>query len=230
MVVHVKAPSRSTPIAGFAKTIWHALADSSDKEFVSHVHEVGLGEESLDWWAGLYGAVYKAQTVIPTAVVAEAEPPVFEDVPELALRSTTDCLLAARRLSGLPVADLAPLIGVKRRQYYNLLDGKDVPPPDRERRIRRVADAIERVFGAAGSAAMTRSALLTHVEGDTINDAMARAEWKRVDELIDQLLARLDDGARLRPVLPRSHRAAPSVEMIAYMRDTRDDVASDKKP
>lgn len=68
-----------------------------------------------------------------------------------------------RELVDLPVADLAAMVGIGRRQFYNLLQ-HGTTSPETELRLRHLADEIERLAGVVGEdPAAMRSALLTPV-------------------------------------------------------------------
>jgi hypothetical protein len=70
-----------------------------------------------------------------------------------------------RSRSGLRAADVARMVGIQRRQLYNILDGAGTTP-DREQRIRSLASVVDDLFEQFGDSPSVRSALLTPLTAD----------------------------------------------------------------
>jgi hypothetical protein len=112
-----------------------------------------------------------------------------------------------RDLAGLPVADLAAMIGIGRRQFYNLLDHGSTSA-ETELRVRHLADQLERIAGVVGdNPVAVRSALLTPVGSParTLYEVALAGEDSKLGETFDALIDRIERrGLRQVPrALPR---------------------------
>ncbi len=134
----------------------------------------------------------------------------------IAAEPLPEVLQAMRAQAGLPVGDLAGLLGVKRRQFYNWLSEENSPDPGAETRIRQVAELIEGLFAQLGSGKQVRAALLTPVEGRT---AYRLISDERVDEAAEQL-GSLDLGSLApRPLGSRVKRTSENTLLqLQYLR------------
>jgi transcriptional regulator with XRE-family HTH domain len=132
-------------------------------------------------------------------------------------------LQEARLQAGLPVQDVAAMFGVKRRQYYNLMNG-DSPSLDTERRIGPVSEAIRRIASAAGNPRTTRSAILARIEGDSVFDAATSGDTERLELATTRAVDVIESGQPLRKRLPPSLRATPEAAAAAReeLRSSRD--------
>jgi hypothetical protein len=70
-------------------------------------------------------------------------------------------LRTLREQAGLPVGDLAAMLGVSRRQFYNWVGRDNAPDTGQEQRIRRSAALIAAVHEILGEPRRVRAALLT---------------------------------------------------------------------
>lgn len=106
-------------------------------------------------------------------------PVVAEDLPMV--------LRELRLQAGLPVGDLAGMLGVKRRQFYNWLNEENSPDPGSETRVRFVADLVNQLHAQLESAKQVRAALLTPVSGRTayglISDGHLQAAQAQLESL-----------------------------------------------
>ena len=159
-----------------------------------------------------------APTLTEATTLTETSSAPVLDIPE--------ALGDARTRAGLPVQDLAAMFGIKRRQFYNLISGEDMPDAAREKRIGRVADALRAMSDQlGGNSRSVRTLLLARIEGDSVYDAAVADEPVRLELALERALAAAAAGQRVQP------RAAPSIrasaEEAAAARDflsaTRDD-------
>jgi hypothetical protein len=139
------------------------------------------------------------------------------------IQSLASAIDQTRRHSGLPVAELARVSGLQRRQLYNILDGGSTSR-EREQRIRAFADVVERLFAREASVASVRSLLLAPIASDLASfvDLVAGGEpipeaWKRLEASLTQR------GRQVRQYLqtPRVAREHQS-DAAATIRATRD--------
>jgi hypothetical protein len=138
-------------------------------------------------------------------VILEAKEPVGTAVED----SLADTLQTLRARVGLPAVDLAAMIGVKRRQLYNLLRSGRASA-DRERWIHRLAAAFERLTDAAGGdTARVRAATLKPLaDGTSLFDRAAEHNEDALDAAVDALVALLGEGA----VSGRIRRPSPTLK------------------
>jgi hypothetical protein len=150
-------------------------------------------------------------------VVLEEPGPVTVDPPPVA-----DALQALRRRVGLPAIDLAAMVGVQRRQLYNLLRSGRASA-DRERWIHSLVAAFDRLADAAGEdTARIRAATLRPLaDGSTLYDRAVAHDEDAVEAAVDELVSLLSDGRvsglvrRPSPALKR-HAASASDFLSGY--------------
>lgn len=156
---------------------------------------------------------------VPSAApIAGIDMPMVLDVPT--------ALQQARSQAGLPVQDLAAMFGFSRRQFYNLVEGKQNTDEERAPRIARVTDAVERVSDwVGGSSRKARSLLLARLEGDSVYDAAAVDDADRLDRALERAHAAFARIDALPPRLAPSNRATSSdaAAVRNFLRATRDD-------
>jgi hypothetical protein len=132
----------------------------------------------------------------------------------------------ARAQAGLPVQDIAAMFGIKRRQFYNLTSGEQQPEPDREPRIARITDAINKVSEwVGGNSRKVRALLLARLDGDSIYDAAVADDSERLGWAMERAYSAAAQDASLPARLPPSQRATPgeAAAVRDYLRSTRDD-------
>ena len=142
-------------------------------------------------------------------------------------------LAAARSQAGLPVQDLAAMIGIKRRQFYNLLSGEDTPDIARELRIGRVTNAVSSLSKmAGGNSRKVCASLLARLDGDSVYDAAVADDEDRLSRALERADAAMAMGTVVQPRLAPSNRATPdeAASVRGFLRSTRDDtgVANDR--
>jgi hypothetical protein len=147
--------------------------------------------------------------IVPVHLPA-AKSPIVIDAPS----STPELATVARRvrdLAGLPVNDVARMIGIGRRQFYNLL-GRGSSSPETELRLRHLEAQLERLTGVVGEdSTAIRSALLTPV-GDpprSLFEAALAGEDASLGRIFDALMDRIERrGLRqVRRAVPRGRGA-----------------------
>ncbi len=145
------------------------------------------------------------------------------------LRDVPVVLKETRTKAGLPVQDLAAMFGIKRRQFYNLVSGEDMPDKAREDRIFRVAEAINQIGGLVnGNSRKVRAALLARMSGDSLYNAAVADNESRLDAALRRALAAIRDGVSIRQQLPPSDRATPSeaAAVRAFRRAVQDEMGT----
>lgn len=116
-------------------------------------------------------------------------------------------LASMRESIDIPVVDLARMIGLGRRQFYNLLDGNPTST-ETEARIRRLAAAIERLAAVTEGGPQTlRAAVLTPIGPDAINffEVAAAGDDRRLAATVEALLVQIETRGirRTRRAIPR---------------------------
>ncbi len=136
-------------------------------------------------------------------------PEVKESVedPSHATRPLSAVLKSFRESIDIPVADLARMIGLRRRQFYNLL-ADNPTSADTEIRIRRLAVEIERLATATeGGPEVMRAAVLTPVGPDAMSlfDVAAEGDQERLKDTVAILLRQIETRGvrRTRRAIPR---------------------------
>jgi hypothetical protein len=166
-----------------------------------------------DAWRGRLGALGVADSIAPMRASAA----VLVDVPS--------ALKAARRQAGLPVQDLAAMVGIRRRQFYNLVSGEQNTDDDRAPRIAHITDVIGHVSHLmGGNSRRTRQFLLARLDGDSIYDASVADDDDRVRLAVDRATDAFHRGRSLGHQLPPSARATPqeAAAVREYLRASRD--------
>lgn len=156
-------------------------------------------------------------------LILEAEPTPINP----ATAPVADTLRVLRERVGLPAVDLAAMIGVQRRQLYNLLRSGRASA-DRERWIHVLGAAFERLAEAANEdVARIRAATLRPLsDGNSLYDRAVAYDEDAVHAAIDELVGLLSEGKvsglarRPSPALKR--RASPAGDFLSGYRD-RDD-------
>jgi hypothetical protein len=137
---------------------------------------------------------------------AEAAPPLKATSPPAGPPELAQLARRLRELVDLPVSDLAAMIGIGRRQFYNLLkDGST--SAETELRLRHLADRVERLAGVVGEEpAAIRSALLTPVgqPARSMFEVAVGDEHSKLGESFDALMDRIE-----RRGLRQAPRAVP---------------------
>jgi transcriptional regulator with XRE-family HTH domain len=168
------------------------------------------------------GLVIEPMVAPAPAPVVEADTTVAIDIPA--------ALQNARSQAGLPVQDLAAMLGIKRRQFYNLMSGQDTPDPSRERRIARIADAVRRISDAVDeNSRNVRTLLLARLDGDSVYDAAVADDNIRFDAATERAIAAATGGETVPSRSAPSTRATPkeAAAVREFLRATRDDTGND---
>lgn len=87
-----------------------------------------------------------------------------------------EVLNSLRAQAGLPVGDLASMLGVSRRQFYNWIGRENEPDTTQEQRIRRSAALIAGLHEHFGAARRVRAALLAATSHGSAFDALKAAD------------------------------------------------------
>jgi hypothetical protein len=150
---------------------------------------------------------------------------VFVDDPQR--KPLAELVGSLREISGLPASDVAAMIGVKRRQLYNLLESGRASV-ERERWIGRLHAALTRLHEAAGGEqTRVRASLLTPMaDGRTLFDVACQGDAPALGRAAETLVAELRSGRtpgrvqRPSPTLGRRSSAKAADEFLSGYRDT----------
>lgn len=160
--------------------------------------------------------------VVPIHLPA-AKPPVVADAPS----GTPELAGVARRvrdLAGLPVNDVARMIGIGRRQFYNLLE-RGSSSPETELRLRHLEAQLERLASVVGEdSAAIRSALLTPVGAPprSLFEAALASEDASLSGIFDALMDRIEQrGLRqVRRAVPRRRSGGAASDRLREALDS----------
>lgn len=137
-----------------------------------------------------------------------------------------ELVASIRNISGLPASDVAAMIGVKRRQLYNLLENGRASAV-RERWIGKLHTALTRLDEAAGGGrAQVRASLLTPMaDGRTLFEIACLRDAPALERATETLAAALGSGRipgriqRPSPTLGRRSSAKVADEFLSGYRD-----------
>jgi transcriptional regulator with XRE-family HTH domain len=191
---------------------WLSLIRAVDPDYAT----TDLGENQVDviWFGDVFRAVGYFELPAP------AGPP-----------SLAEIVRDLRERLDLPVADLAAMCGVRRRQLYNLLSGETTGTP-REEVIRALHDILERLDGILdGDRERLRAAILLPAvpSGESIYSAAVAQEVAALRDVGDAVVDRLAAGdvrgliRRPSPRLARFGSAGAARDFLAEYRDEGED-------
>lgn len=83
-----------------------------------------------------------------------------------------EVLTALRAQAGLPVGDLAAMLGVSRRQFYHWIGRENEPDTGQEQRVRRSAALVDELHERFGDSRMVRAAMLAATSHGSAFDAL----------------------------------------------------------
>lgn len=183
---------------------WLSLIRAVDPDYAT----TDLGENQVDlvWFGDVFRAVGYFVLPAPTG-----PPPLAETVRDL------------RERLDLPVADLAAMCGVRRRQLYNLLSGETTSTL-REEAIRALHDIVERLDGILdGDRERLRAAILlpAGAKGETIYSAAVSQDAAALRDVGGAVADRLAAGD-VRGLIPRP---SPRLARFGSARAARDFLA-----
>jgi hypothetical protein len=129
-----------------------------------------------------------------------------------------EVLNALRSQAGLPVSDLAAMLGVSRRQFYNWIGHENEPDTSQEQRVRHSAALVDELHKRMGDPRMVRGALLTATSYGSAFDALRADDLARAHAAIDVVV-----GEQLRDVATPSQRLSYDrgrvLGELEYLRD-----------
>lgn len=162
--------------------------------------------------------------------VVPGHPPAVPSPVEVDVRSgasePAEIARRVRDLAGLPVNDVARMIGIGRRQFYNLLE-RGSTSPETELRLRHLAAQLEQLAGVVGEdSAAIRSALLTPVGEPprSLFEAALAGEDASLGRIFNALLDRIERrGLRqVRRAVPRRRTAERDERASDRLREALD--------
>jgi|GEM_PF-6572111 len=107
-------------------------------------------------------------------------------VPQVALENV---LANMRGQAGLPVGDLATMLGVSRRQFYNWLGRENEPDLHQDQRVRRTATLVAQLHCHYGQPRLVRAALLTPTAHGSAFDELSSGNLGRGEQAIEAAIA-----------------------------------------
>lgn len=143
-----------------------------------------------------------------------------------------DTLNETRSHAGLPVQDLARMLGIKRRQFYALISGEDAPDEAQQKRIFRVCTAIGQISALVnGNSRKVRNALLVRLDGASLYNAAVSGDEISLEAALKRALAAIRDGVKIRKQPFPSNRADLSAaglrDLRIFLAATRDETWPD---
>jgi hypothetical protein len=96
-----------------------------------------------------------------------------------------EVLRELRAKAGLPVGDLAAMLGVSRRQFYNWVGREHEPDLEHDQRVRRTATLVERLHAHYREARLVRAALLASTAHGSAFDAFKANRLAVAEEAIE---------------------------------------------
>lgn len=128
--------------------------------------------------------------------------------PQVALE---DVLTRLRAQAGLPVGDLAAMLGVSRRQFYNWVARENDPDTDQEQRIRRSASLVASLEDRFGDPRTVRAALLATTQHGSAFDALKAGDLEQAEAALAIVTA---EQQPLPDVVARSRRRSYDRERV----------------
>jgi len=129
-----------------------------------------FGRETA-WWPDVV-------TITPPREKVRRPERVQEAVVHVALETVLACM---RGQAGLAVGDLAAMLGVSRRQFYNWMGRTNEPDLAQDQRVRRTATLVARLHLHYDHARMVRAALLTPTAHGSAFDALRAGDLSRAE-------------------------------------------------
>jgi hypothetical protein len=128
--------------------------------------------------------------------------------PQVALEEVLGTL---RAQAGLPVGDLAAMLGVSRRQFYHWIGRENEPDTAQEQRVRRTAALVATLHERFGDGRMVRAALLAATPHGSAFDALKAGDLALAEVAVATVTT---SGERLREVAAPSQRPPYDREQI----------------
>ncbi|HST56251.1 MAG TPA: hypothetical protein VLJ42_10230 [Solirubrobacteraceae bacterium] len=125
-------------------------------------------------------------TITPFRPKLHRPQPLVVAVPQVALE---DVLAGLRSQAGLPVGDLAAMLGVSRRQFYNWVSCENEPDLEQEQRVRRTATLVTRLHEHYPASRLVRAALLTSTVNGSAFDAFKENDLVSAELAVDAVIA-----------------------------------------
>ncbi len=190
--------------------LWETLSDPHEAFLIfPNFREGAIGQMLHP-----HGASYFSDVLyfVPPALRPSPPPRQLEAPPTLAFNRV---LTTMREQAGLPVGDLARLLGISRRQFYNWLSGDNQPDSETEKGVRDVSELIEMLFSHLGDARLVRSALLARTAVGSVFDLLAAGDSQRARSAVELLGEQgvLTGGTVAGPLAPRSGRELAMLEL-----------------
>ena len=195
--------------------LWETLSDPHEAFLIFPNFRAGVIGQTLH----PQGASYFSDVLyfVPSAPKSSPAVPQLEATPTLAFDRV---LTTMREQAGLPVGDLARLLGISRRQFYNWLSGENQPDSETEKGTRDTSDLIEMLFSHLGDARLVRSALLARTAVGSVFDLLAAGDLQRARSAVELLgeQGALAEETIASPPPPWSSREQTMLE-LGHLRD-----------
>jgi hypothetical protein len=131
-----------------------------------------------------------------------------------------EVLNGLRAVAALPVGDLAAMLGVSRRQFYNWLARENEPDTEQEQRIRKTARMIQELFGTMRAPRQVRATLLESTDLGTAYDAFKRGELELAERIIALVIA--GESAPTEAIAPNQRFEYDREQVLLEMEHQRD--------
>ena len=122
-----------------------------------------------------------------------------------------EVLRRLRMQAGLPVGDLATMLGVSRRQFYHWIGRENEPDTAQEQRVRRTAALVSSLHDQFGDGRMVRAALLASTPDGSAFDALKVGDLARAESVVANVSG---SGEHLREAAAPSQRLAYDREQL----------------
>ena len=145
---------------------------------------------------------------------AEGSYSVLSETSGLDGASIADLTKSMRDAIDLPVQDVARMIGVGRRHFYNLMKGETKKlDTEKESRLRRLVQALRELSDGLGNPELVRAAVLTPLpDGTTFFDAASGGEPEQIEQAIVAVREKISEQQLAYGALPPSGALPPDFD------------------
>ena len=196
---------------------WEALADPTEDFLIFPFVATGFRiDDTLDQTRWVQDVVFITPLAVPLS-----RPQVGTAAAEPLQVALEEVLGELRRQAGLPVGDLARMLGVSRRQFYNWLALENQPDRPQEERVRGAARLVGRLYEHFTDARLVRAVLLATSDHGTVFGALGDGNLAEAESAIDTVLS---SGVESRETVAPSHRTDANRERVllelSHLRDS----------
>jgi Homeodomain-like domain len=146
--------------------------------------------------------------------LSTAEQPDRKTVAAAALE---EVLRNLRAQAALPVGELAAMLGVSRRQFYNWLQRANEPDLEQEARVRHTAKLVAQLHDAYGESRLVRAALLTPTPAGSAYEALRANDMTAAEAAVTGMVLGLQAPTIVQARV--SNDRDRILEQLAHLRD-----------